>query len=83
MLKAREIYLDHFARLGVFTKVLALAGPGDSDDETKKIKEDGVIKIVYLFTIFRNPFLFISILLIIGLLSSFFVFHLVYSTCIS
>lgn len=54
MLKAREIYLDHFARLGVFTKVLALAGPGDSDDETKKIKEDGVIKIVYLFILFSQ-----------------------------
>lgn len=42
MLKGLEIYLDHFARLGVFTKVLALAGPTDSDDENKKIKEDGV-----------------------------------------
>ncbi|GFV25349.1 e3 ubiquitin-protein ligase HECTD1 [Trichonephila clavipes] len=41
MLKGKDIYLDHFARLGVFTKVLALAGPSDSDDENKKIKDDG------------------------------------------
>lgn len=47
MLKGREIYLDHFARLGVFTKVLALAGPTDSDEENKKI-EDGVC-IAYSF----------------------------------
>lgn len=30
MNKAQDIFLDHFARLGVFSKVLQLAGPQDS-----------------------------------------------------
>lgn len=32
MVKAQDIFLDHFARLGIFSKVQALAGPPDSQD---------------------------------------------------
>lgn len=32
MLKAQEIFLDHFARLGIFSKVQALAGPPEAQD---------------------------------------------------
>lgn len=32
MIKAQDIFLDHFARLGVFSKVLALAGPQDAQE---------------------------------------------------
>lgn len=30
MTKAQDIFLDHFARLGVFSKVLQLAGPQET-----------------------------------------------------
>lgn len=32
MEKAQDAFLDHFARLGVFSKVLALVGPRESQD---------------------------------------------------
>lgn len=32
MVKSQEIFLDHFARLGIFTKVQALAGPPETQD---------------------------------------------------
>lgn len=32
MVKAQDIFLDHFARLGIFSKVQALAGPPESQD---------------------------------------------------
>ncbi|XP_054264078.1 E3 ubiquitin-protein ligase HECTD1-like [Macrosteles quadrilineatus] len=38
MTKAKDIFLDHFARLGVFSKVLQLAGPQESSiNETQSI----------------------------------------------
>lgn len=32
MMKAQDIFLDHFARLGIFSKVQALAGPPESQE---------------------------------------------------
>ncbi|GAB6021555.1 hypothetical protein CHUAL_004153 [Chamberlinius hualienensis] len=39
MVKTKDVFLDHFARLGVFSKVLSLAGPPEVEDDYKK--EDG------------------------------------------
>ncbi|XP_046664774.1 E3 ubiquitin-protein ligase HECTD1 isoform X3 [Homalodisca vitripennis] len=47
MTKAQDIFLDHFARLGVFSKVLQLAGPQDSSTlhDTQSIcKKDDVLQ---------------------------------------
>lgn len=43
--KAQEVFLDHFARLGVFSKVLQLAGPPEPAQAVKK--EEPVVS--YLF----------------------------------
>jgi E3 ubiquitin-protein ligase HECTD1 len=42
MAKCQEIFLDHFARLGIFTKVQALAGPLETqeNDENEQNSED-------------------------------------------
>jgi E3 ubiquitin-protein ligase HECTD1 len=42
MAKCQEIFLDHFARLGIFTKVQALAGPQETqeNDENEQNSED-------------------------------------------
>lgn len=32
MVKSQEIFLDHFARLGIFTKVQALGGPLETQE---------------------------------------------------
>ncbi|XP_012942946.1 E3 ubiquitin-protein ligase HECTD1 isoform X2 [Aplysia californica] len=40
MLKCQEIFLEHFARLGLFSRVLALAGPPLQEEEGAKAKED-------------------------------------------
>ncbi|XP_071056058.1 E3 ubiquitin-protein ligase Ufd4 isoform X3 [Onthophagus taurus] len=45
MLKAQDIFLDHFARLGIFSKVLSLTGPADvleSNEETEQASEQDV-----------------------------------------
>ncbi|KAK9885691.1 hypothetical protein WA026_012456 [Henosepilachna vigintioctopunctata] len=39
MLKSQELFLDHFARLGIFSKVQALAGSLDSHDAEDKIQK--------------------------------------------
>lgn len=41
MTKAQEIFLDHFARLGIFTKVQALGGPPEppEPEETEQSQE--------------------------------------------
>lgn len=47
MIKAQEIFLDHFARLGIFSKVQALAGPPESQDlneEEQPIEQGTVFK---------------------------------------
>lgn len=45
MSKTKDEFLDHFARLGVFTKVQALMGPSaDSDDLINKSEEGGTKK---------------------------------------
>lgn len=41
MTKAQDIFLDHFARLGVFSKVLQLAGPQDTQ-ELQRSKNENV-----------------------------------------
>jgi len=40
MTKAQDIFLDHFARLGVFSKVLQLAGPQDTQELQSNKKDD-------------------------------------------
>ena len=41
MEKAQDAFLDHFARLGVFAKVLALVGPREGQDSiVSAIKEE-------------------------------------------
>ncbi len=39
MTKCQDVFLDHFARLGIFNKVLSLAGPPDEDLGAKAIEE--------------------------------------------
>lgn len=44
MVKAQEIFLDHFARLGIFSKVQSLAGPpesSDTNDDNDQVLEQG------------------------------------------
>ena len=47
MTKAQDIFLDHFARLGVFSKVLQLAGPQDTQESQSNKKDDNVSLHVY------------------------------------
>ncbi|KAL1462763.1 hypothetical protein WDU94_014574 [Cyamophila willieti] len=42
MSKAQDIFLDHFARLGVFSKVLLLAGAQRSQQEAKAVKSENI-----------------------------------------
>jgi hypothetical protein len=42
MTKAQDIFLDHFARLGVFSKVLQLAGPQDAQELQSNKKDENV-----------------------------------------
>lgn len=57
MVKAQEIFLDHFARLGIFSKVQSLAGPPESsdnnDDNDQVLEQGNKIKILYVW---RNNF---------------------------
>lgn len=39
MVKAQDIFLDHFARLGVFSKVYALAGPPDICEQIEECEQ--------------------------------------------
>lgn len=41
MTKSQDVFLDHFARLGIFTKVQALAGPPEAqeNDENEPVAE--------------------------------------------
>lgn len=44
MSKAQDLFLDHFARLGIFSKVQALIGPNDVQDtieESEQTNEQG------------------------------------------
>lgn len=44
MMKAQEIFLDHFARLGIFSKVQSLGGPpesSDNNDDNEQVLEQG------------------------------------------
>lgn len=48
MVKAQEIFLDHFARLGIFSKVQSLAGPPESSDtneENDQVLEQGNVNV--------------------------------------
>lgn len=51
MSKAQDIFLDHFARLGVFSKVMQLAGPQEIQEIQIK-KED-----INVSTLFINRLL--------------------------
>lgn len=46
MSKTNDLFLDHFARLGVFSKVQALMGPSSDNDTDvigSKLQEDGAV----------------------------------------
>lgn len=52
MVKAQDLFLDHFARLGIFSKVQALTGPNDIQDnieENEHTNEQGRFLIYYIF----------------------------------
>lgn len=51
MLKCQEVFLEHFARLGLFSRVLTLAGPQSNEEEGSKSKDEKV----------RNVQLFVNI----------------------
>lgn len=36
MVKAQDLFLDHFARLGIFSKVQALTGPNDVQENIEE-----------------------------------------------
>lgn len=36
MLKAQDLFLDHFARLGIFSKVQALTGPNEVQESIEE-----------------------------------------------
>lgn len=42
MLKCQDIFLEHFARLGLFSRVVALAGPLTQEEDCAKAKDDKV-----------------------------------------
>lgn len=42
ILKCQDVFLEHFARLGLFSRVQVLAGPPLQDEEGAKAKEDKV-----------------------------------------
>lgn len=49
MIKAQDLFLDHFARLGIFSKVQALTGPNDIQEnieENEASNEQGMLFIV-------------------------------------
>lgn len=41
MTKSQEVFLDHFARLGIFTKVQTLAGPPDPPEAEENETNEG------------------------------------------
>jgi E3 ubiquitin-protein ligase HECTD1 len=47
MTKAQDIFLDHFARLGVFSKVLQLAGPQDTQEAQSNKRDENVSQSYY------------------------------------
>lgn len=49
MERCPDVYLDHFARLGVFNKVLAIAGPPLEEEEGATAKEDKVGSVTFKF----------------------------------
>lgn len=44
MEKCRHVFLEHFARLGLFARVANLAGPPVMEEEGAKAKDDKVSK---------------------------------------
>ncbi|XP_014790157.1 E3 ubiquitin-protein ligase HECTD1 [Octopus bimaculoides] len=44
MKKGQEIYLEHFARLGLFSRVLTLVGPFEEEKDKEKEEEEPVIE---------------------------------------
>lgn len=53
MIKAQNVFLDHFARLGIFSKVQALAGPPEAQDisEEEQSVDQGKTHFFYIFKI--------------------------------
>lgn len=56
--KAQEVFLDHFARLGIFSKVLQLAGP----PEPVPIKKEEPVVIFYFVFFFSSCFTIVHVL---------------------
>lgn len=63
MIKAQDIFLDHFARLGVFSKVQALAGPPDVPEPNEENEQNTSEQGNYHIEIFANIDSFTVILL--------------------
>jgi len=59
MSKASDVFLEHFARLGVFSKVHALIGPTPEEEERAKVKEEKVV--VTLAETVNNQFVCVSV----------------------
>lgn len=54
MSKSQEVFLDHFARLGIFTKVQALSGPPEPPEpEETEQPQEGKFQLNVL--IIKNP----------------------------
>lgn len=47
MVKAQDIFLDHFARLGVFSKVYALVGPPDVSEQIEECEQPSTEQSMY------------------------------------
>jgi hypothetical protein len=45
--KARHVFLEHFARLGLYNRVLMLAGPMALQEEGAKAKDDKVGNVIH------------------------------------
>ena len=55
MEKTSDMFLDHFARLGVFSKVLSLAGSPE-EEERPKPKEEKVSIVGLYYTVYLYPY---------------------------
>lgn len=53
MIKSQDIFLDHFARLGIFSKVQTLAGPLEvQENEENEQTNEGLLGLFFFFVHF-------------------------------
>jgi len=59
MLKSRDSFLDYFAQLGIFRKVLNLCGPQSDDEEDKVILVQYTgVRLCLLYTLLQSTSVF-------------------------